>query len=221
MKTFIFKLKKSVKLFLLKIQYKSGYILSTVPKTFLKSKGLQINEGVNIGNWNIEIGNYCFVGKNTLIDNCKCIGNFSCISHNVNIGLVNHALDHISTNPFFYRKEKGWVKKSSYEERKGKEVEIGYDVLISANAIILEGVKIGTGAVIAAGAVVTKDVPPYAIVAGVPAKLIRYRFDEKLRKKLLDSKWWNMPKNALIKHSENFSKPEKFLAAISGNTLLN
>ena len=70
---------------------------------------------------------------------------------------------------------------------------IGNDVWIGRNAIIMDGVTVGTGAIVGAAAVVTKDVPPYAIVAGVPARIIRYRFDEGTVKRLLANRWWDYP----------------------------
>ena len=74
-----------------------------------------------------------------------------------------------------------------------KPIHIGHDVWIGYGAIIMDGVTIGTGAVVAAAAVVTKDVPPYAIVAGVPARIIRYRFDDDTIRRLLESRWWDFP----------------------------
>ena len=71
-----------------------------------------------------------------------------------------------------------------------KQIRIGSDVWIGARAIILDGIQIGHGAVIAAGAVVTKDVPPYAVVAGVPASIIKYRFKPEIQANLLRTKWW-------------------------------
>ncbi|MCD4795136.1 MAG: CatB-related O-acetyltransferase [Bacteroidales bacterium] len=194
-------------------KYKSGYLRSNVPKSFLQKKGLKINKNVSIP-MNINMGNYIFIGSNTDINNCSSIGNFSCISFDVKIGVVNHALDHISINPIFYIKERGWKDKTTYKNDKTGEIKIGADVLISTNVVVIEGVSIGTGAVIAAGAVVTKDVPSYAIVGGVPAKIIKYRFKEETRNKLLRSRWWELSKEELVKYSEYFNKPDVFIKKI-------
>jgi len=120
------------------------------------------------------------------------IGSYCSISANVQIFLGGqHRTDWISTYPF-----------SAYLENidpipdtgisKGNVI-IGNDVWICANVIILSGVTIGDGAVLANGAIVTRDVSPYAIVAGNPARLIRHRFDEPLRRQLLEIKWWGWP----------------------------
>ena len=82
---------------------------------------------------------------------------------------------------------------------------------IGARVAILEGVIIGDGAVVAAGAVVTKDVPPYAIVGGVPAKIIKYRFDEDTIKKLLELKWWDKDMDWIVEHASMFDKVENLL----------
>lgn len=94
---------------------------------------------------------------------------------------------------------------------KGISVVIGSDVWIGARAAILEGVTIGDGAVVAAGAVATKDVPPYAIVGGVPAKIIKYRFDEETIKKLLELKWWDKDMDWIVEHACMFEKVENLL----------
>ena len=87
-----------------------------------------------------------------------------------------------------------------------RPTNIGDDVWVGAGSIIMAGVTIGDGAIIAAGSVVTKDVPPYAIVGGVPAKILRYRFDEGVRKALLKLKWWNLPEEVLKQNIELFQK---------------
>ncbi|PQO43900.1 CatB-related O-acetyltransferase [Blastopirellula marina] len=108
------------------------------------------------------------------------IGNYTSIAAGVRVVNENHPLSHFSTHPQFYvfHEERPWLV-------------IGDDVWIGFNAIILPGChSIGTGAVIGAGAVVTKDVPPYAIVGGNPARVLRYRFSEDMAEELLASKWW-------------------------------
>jgi acetyltransferase-like isoleucine patch superfamily enzyme len=122
-----------------------------------------------------------------------------------------HPQDFISTSPFFYAKRRGNVENDLFNETKGGLVEIGNDVLISANVVILTGVKIGDGAIIGAGAIVNKDVPAYAIVAGVPAKVLKYRFDENTISKLIESKWWDNDLNLLKRLSYQSSDVNLFL----------
>lgn len=170
-----------------------------MPDIVLKSKGTKIDPNVTIHNWSrlTKFGNFNYIGKNTLIDNCTSIGSFCSISADVKIGMRNHKLDAISTSPYFYEKSKGWVDTDLLPSSKGVVIE--NDVLISANVILIEGITVGTGAVIGAGAVVVKDVPPYAVVGGIPAKVIKYRFDEVKIKELLDSKWWEYSEEDLRK----------------------
>jgi len=91
-------------------------------------------------------------------------------------------------------------------------LEIGHDCWIGRDACILDGIKVGNGAIIAARALVTSDVPPYAIVAGVPARVLRYRFDEKLIDRLECSRWWDQTEILLM--SLDFSEPEKALSQL-------
>ena len=95
-----------------------------------------------------------------------------------------------------------------------KKVTIGNDVWIGHGAVINQGVSIGTGAIIGSNAVVTKDVPPYAVVAGVPAKILKYRFDDDTIKLLLKSKWWNMDDFHLIEIGKVINNKEKFMECI-------
>ena len=140
-----------------------------------------------------HIGNYTYCSRNALIQNTT-IGNYCSIANDVVMGLGAHPLHLFSTSPLFYRvnnplKMKLVEKNLDFEEY--QPIQVGSDVWIGTRAIIMDGVKIGHGAVIASGAVVTKDVPPYAIVGGIPSKILRFRFDDEKIKKLLHSKWWD------------------------------
>jgi virginiamycin A acetyltransferase len=96
---------------------------------------------------------------------------------------------------------------------------IGNDVTVGANAIILPGVRIGDGAVVGAGAIVTTDVPPYAIVAGVPAKIIRYRYSSEQIEKLLRIAWWNWDEDKIFRNMDYFyGKVDDFIERFHGQT---
>ncbi len=139
-----------------------------------------------------QIGKYTYVSRNALIQNTT-IGNYCSISHDVILGLGAHPLTMFSTSPIFYKVYNNLNVKLVERDisvQEYKPIIIGSDVWIGARVIVMDGVTIGHGAVVAAGAVVTKDVPPYAIVGGVPAKVIRYRFSENIRNALLESEWW-------------------------------
>lgn len=152
----------------------------------------------------VTIGGKCVIGKYTYMgSNCKVgggtrFGNYCSIATNVDIGPINHPTSYLSCHPFQYSeklfssithyKNVNRVKKTTQKP----PVVIGHDVWIGTDCIIMRGVKIGNGAVVAAGAVVTKDVPAYAIVGGVPAKIIGYRFDDEVINQLQELKWWTL-----------------------------
>lgn len=156
---------------------------------------------------NCKVSSYSYVGRNCLIQNTE-IGKFCSIANDVFIGLGKHPTDLLSTSTLFYRVKNTLNIQFVEEDFSFKEYEIisiGHDVWIGARAIVLDGVSIGTGAIIAANSVVTKDVPPYAIVGGVPAKVIKYRFEESVIKRLLHSYWWDLPLEEIKKkHLNNF-----------------
>jgi len=160
----------------------------------LKSN-LESNIAINRRNFIQEshIGRFTYTGFNTVVRGAD-IGRFCSISWNVSIGGKNHDIDHVTTSAIwgFYNMYGEKLKDFHYGKDKGP-CQIGNDVLISSNAVILRDVTIGNGAVIGAGAVVTKDVEPYSIVAGVPAKKIKMRFDDKIIEALEEIQWWNWP----------------------------
>lgn len=127
---------------------------------------------------NSEFGDYTYVGGHSRVQYAT-IGKFCSIADGVKIGLGIHPTHLKSTHPAFYSPQSHWKQDItpdlSLNIQEYKRVVVGDDVWIGTNALVLDGVRIGNHAVIAAGAVVTKDVPEYAIVGGVPAKIINYR----------------------------------------------
>jgi carbonic anhydrase/acetyltransferase-like protein (isoleucine patch superfamily) len=123
------------------------------------------------------------------------------------IGLGKHPTKLLSTHPAFYSLHNAsgitFVSENKFAEH--SQVVIGNDVWMGAGSLILGGINIGDGAVIAAGAIVTRDVEPYSVVGGIPAKLIRYRFPENIIEELMEWKWWNLPVDVLRKLAPDFS----------------
>lgn len=154
-----------------------------------------------------QIDKYTYIGINTKVINCQ-IGKFCSIASNVYIGLEAHTLNNISTSPIFTESYNAtgtkWIEESTFNPV--QTTYIGNDVWIGYNALIKGGVSIGDGAIIGAGAIVTKDVPPYAIVGGIPAKILKYRFSENIISQLLSLKWWNMEEDIIKKKIRLFQK---------------
>lgn len=157
-----------------------------------------------------HIGDFSYYGGNIRVVNPESvIGKYCSIGENVQLGLNWHDMALLTTSPIVHIREAGktidelkkfppmqnqeFIKFQNKKQipDKLKPVHIGNDVWCGNNVIIFGGLTIGDGAVIGAGSVVTHDVPPYSVVAGVPARIIRYRFDEKTIKELLKLKWWN------------------------------
>jgi len=166
------------------------------------------------------VSDYSYIGYNTNIYNAS-IGKFCSISKDVCIGLPSHPTKFISTSPLFVNIQNGtgysWAKQDLFNSVPGK-VLIGNDVWIGMKSTIMGGITIGNGAIIAAHSVVTKDVPPYAIVAGVPSKIIKYRFDDDIIEALQKSEWWNRSDDFLRSNILSFQEE---LSAENANRLIS
>lgn len=165
----------------------------------------------------VQLSDCTYVGMNTKIANTK-VGKFCSIGTDCKIGLAKHPSSiFVSTHPIFYsiykQVEMSFVDKSYFDEY--ENIIIGNDVWIGANVVVLGGVTISDGAIIATGSVVTKDIPPYAICGGVPAKIINYRFKEQDISRLIELKWWNMDIQYLKKNFKKFHNIEDFLDLMS------
>lgn len=148
-----------------------------------------------------QIGVYSYIANDSIIQNTR-IGNYCSISRDVLCGLGAHPQNFFSTSPLFYRKNNTFnfeLVEKDLEFEEYKSIDIGNDVWIGTRAIIMDGVKVGNGAIIAAGAVVTKDVPAYAVVGGVPAKIIKNRFEPDTINRLQTLSWWNQAPDEVLK----------------------
>lgn len=157
-------------------------------------------EGYNYVSKNVEIqqsklGIFSYVNYGSRVIHAD-VGRFCCIGPETLIGgLGSHPTNRPSTHRMFYsRARPEWRPFCQTESFTEKSLtNVGHDVWIGARAIVLDGVTIGSGAIVAAGALVTSDVPPYGIVAGVPARLLKMRFDPVAIEHLLTQEWWNRP----------------------------
>lgn len=177
------------------------------------------NVGGRIHKSYIGYGTY-IIGENGYIHDCK-IGRFCSIASNCHIGLGDHALDMVSTSPLFYSSysllPNNFLTKSIpiKEHTIGDtpyKVIIGNDVWMGYNVCVKEGVTIGDGAIIGAKSLVTRDIPPYAIAIGTPAKVIKYRFTPEQIKKLLNLKWWDKDIQWIKENASAFTDIDTFIA---------
>lgn len=163
------------------------------------------------------VGDYTYFAGESTLYNVE-IGSFCSIGPGCRIGLGSHPTDLISTSPIFYstlgQLPEVWTDKPFYEEL--KPITIENNVWIGANVTVLDGIKIGEGAICAAGSVVNKDVPPYSIVGGVPAKIIKYRFDEDVIKEILRLNLFSRDRKWLKENMVGLITPDKIFEKFKG-----
>ena len=154
-----------------------------------------------------KISAYSYVGPRSILVHTD-IGKFCSIANDCSIGLAVHSLTNISTSPIFTSKKNGtgstWTNLNLIDEY--RRTILGNDVWIGTKVIIMGGVKIGNGVIIGAGSIVTKDIPDYAIAVGIPAKVIKCRFENTTIEKLSEIKWWNWKDEKLKENIKIFQK---------------
>ncbi|MEZ4874045.1 MAG: CatB-related O-acetyltransferase [Flavobacteriaceae bacterium] len=149
----------------------------------------------------IRIGHASTLGYNNFLHGDIEIGKYCQLGADVALHSTNHPMHYMTT----------YINKNLFEGalsqlKEIKKIRVGHDVWIGHNALVVGNVSIGNGAIIASGSVVTKDVPPYAVVAGVPAKVINMRFHDTVIQEIESLQWWNMTEAQLNEHKELFFK---------------
>ena len=206
--------KSLIRHLLLKIKFPESVVYrnSSLDSNSRLGKNSVIFEGVALQN--SKVGDYSYIQSDSTLINTE-VGKFCSVGSGVQIGLARHPTQMVSTSPVFYDNTQPlprFFAKGKVFNNIFAKTMIGSDVWIGTDAKIKSGVNVGTGAVIGAGAVVTKDVQPYSIVAGVPAKHIKFRFASETIRQLLDSKWWEFSDASLDALAPDFEDPSVFIS---------
>jgi phosphonate metabolism protein (transferase hexapeptide repeat family) len=164
----------------------------------------------------VEMGDYAYVVHDTQIIYAT-IGRFCSIASHVRVNPGNHPLDRVALNHFTYRASAyglGPDEAGFFDWRREHRVTLGPDVWLGHGVIVLPGITIGAGAAVGAGTVVTKDLPPFAVAVGNPARVLRFRFPEAVRESLLRLAWWDWPRDRLASALDDIrnSSAESFCA---------
>lgn len=158
-----------------------------------------------------KIGKYSYIGNNSFVSDTD-IGSFTSISTDCYIGGTSHPTNWVSTSPVFHKWENIMKKNfAQHEFEIFKRTTIGNDVWIGNRVMIKAGVKISDGAVVGMGSIVTKDIGPYEIWAGNPARLIRKRFDDETVAALEEMKWWEWDDNKIEEYADKFTAPSELI----------
>ncbi|WP_199617699.1 DapH/DapD/GlmU-related protein [Paenibacillus alkalitolerans] len=179
----------------------------------------RLGEWTSVGAFNkiteSEIGDYTYTMEDVTVNYAE-IGKFGNIASHVCINPVQHPMDRVTQHHMTYRRKSyGFGDRDDeafFDWRRSSRVTIGHDVWIGHGAIIMKGVSVGTGAVVGSGAVMTKDVPPFTIVAGVPARTIRARFEPGIAEQLLRIAWWDWPRDVLEERFHDLNDVPSFIA---------
>ncbi|MGN5955378.1 CatB-related O-acetyltransferase [Sphingobacterium lactis] len=175
-------------------------------------KGSKICSGSQLVN--VSLGKYTDIGYDCIIVNTQ-IGSFCSVGANVIIGGASHTIDWVSTSTVFNENRDHLPTKfSKHKFSLESNTKLGNDIWIGNNVLIKANLKVGDGAVIGMGSVVTKDIGPYEIWAGNPAKLIRKRFDDETIDKLLKSEWWSWNDEKIREYSSSINNVKEFLSKI-------
>lgn len=161
-----------------------------------------------------EIGDYTYTMDDVTINYTE-IGKYTSVASHVCINPVDHPMERVTQHHMTYRRrDYGFAATDDeiiFNRRRNNRVTIGHDVWIGHGAIVMKGVHIGTGAVVGSGAIVTKDVEPYSIVVGVPAKPVRMRFPRDVADQLMKIAWWDWPREVIEERFQELSDTAAFI----------